>query len=121
MSALDLERAWLALNDELRASVERTSDRHFMLVLIPSDSSIPIRIAEDGVTRDHDERRSAGASRGRSQSTRRTAKTTLEWAIPRASCGPRANAVSQSDGSADGADLRNTPQNDTRRRSIRND
>jgi hypothetical protein len=54
VSALDLERAWLALNDELRANTERTTDRHFTLVLIPHDPSIPCRVTVDGAPIDAD-------------------------------------------------------------------
>jgi hypothetical protein len=54
MSALDLERAWLDLNEEILANTERTTDRHFTLVLIPHDPSIPCRVTVDGKAIDAD-------------------------------------------------------------------
>jgi hypothetical protein len=48
VSALDLERAWLELNEQLHANTERTADRHFTLILIPHDPSIPCRVTVDG-------------------------------------------------------------------------
>jgi hypothetical protein len=54
MSALDLERAWLELNEELHANTLRTTDRHFPLLLIPHDPSIPCRVTVDGKPIDAD-------------------------------------------------------------------
>jgi hypothetical protein len=53
MSA-DLERAWLELNEQLHANTLRTANRHFTLLLIPHDPSIPCRVTVDGKPIDAD-------------------------------------------------------------------
>lgn len=54
MSTLDLARAWADLNEQIRFHVQMVRDRHFTLVLIPHDPSIPCRVTVDGEPIDAD-------------------------------------------------------------------